>query len=206
MSDFITQIYRNNKNYRGIVFLDRDGTINKDVNYLSDKTQIKILPKVVSGIRMLNQNNIAVVVITNQPVIARGLIIEEDLKKLNDTLSERLKKEGAYIDAIYSCPHHPEKNHPDIPERAMKYRIVCECRKPKVAMLRKALEDFNINLETAFIVGDRTEDIKAGENLSIKTILVETGYGGRDNKYPVSPDYISKDFANAAKFCIKRLF
>lgn len=205
MSHFITQIYRNNKNYKGIVFLDRDGTINKDVNYLSDKAQIEILPKVPSGLRVLNQNSICVVVITNQPVVARGVITIRGLRKLNDTLSERLKKEGAYIDAIYSCPHHPERNHPDIPERAMKYRIVCECRKPKVAMLRKAVEDFNINLETAFIVGDRTEDIKAGENLGIKTILVETGYGGRDNKYPVSPDYISKDFANAVQFCIKRL-
>lgn len=174
-ASFVRQIYRNKKDYQGIIFVDRDGTINKDVSYLRDKTQIEILPHVAEGIALLNKENIAVVVITNQPVVARGYITIRGLKEINDTLVEYLMKENAYIDAIYSCPHHPERHHPDIPPSAMKYRIDCDCRKPKLAMLKKAARDFNINLESAFIVGNTSRDIMTGKNLGISTILVKKG-------------------------------
>lgn len=205
MHQFIKQIYRNKKNYVGIVFLDRDGTINKEVNYLRDKAQIEILPHVAEGIALLNKEKIVVVVITNQPVVTRGYVTIKGLKEINDTLVEHLMKENAYIDAIYSCPHHPERDHPDIPASAVKYRIECECRKPKLAMFRQAIEDFNVNKEAAFVIGDRTEDIKAGENLGITTILVEMGFGGCDNKYHIMPDYTACDFGEAVDIIMRNI-
>jgi len=201
MHHFITQIYRNNKDYQGIVFLDRDGTINKEVNYLSNKAQIEILPKVVSGIRMFNRNKIAVVVITNQPVVARGLIIEEDLRKFNDILVEKLKKEGAYIDAIYSCPHHPERDHSDIPAYAMKYRVKCECRKPGLAMYKKAISIYG-SKKILGVIGDQTRDALAGKKLKARTVTVKTGYKGKDGLHDVTADFICDNFLTA----VQRLF
>lgn len=196
MQQFIEQIYRNNKNYQGIIFLDRDGTINQEVNYLREKKQIRILPGVIDGIALLNKNNIAVVVITNQPVIARGLISIKDLGKLNDLLVDELKKENAYIDAIYSCPHHPEKNHLDIPESAAKYRISCKCRKPGLAMYKKALSVFG-SKKVFGVIGDQTKDILAGKRLKIPTVIVKTGYKGEDGLYDVKPDFVCDNFLTA---------
>lgn len=198
---FIEQIYRNNKDYRGIVFLDRDGTINEEVNYLRDKIQIEIFPKVANGIHLLNQNNTAVVVISNQPVVARGLITIEGLKKLNDILFEKLKKEGVYIDAIYSCPHHPERDHPDIPKRAMRYRIKCECRKPGLLMYKKALSIYG-SKKILGVIGDQTRDILAGKRLKARTVIVKTGYKGKDGLYDVAPDFVCDNFLDA----VRRLF
>jgi len=198
MYHFITQIYRNNKDYEGIIFLDRDGTINKEVNYLSSKAQVEILPHVVEGIRMLNQNNIAVVVITNQPVVARGLITIEYLKKINDMLFEKLKKEGVYIDAVYSCPHHPERHHPDIPLSAMKYRIGCECRKPGILMYKKALSTYG-SKNILGVIGDRTSDVASGKKLLVPTVIVKTGFRGEDSKYNVIPDFICDNFPDAVR-------
>lgn len=205
MDQFIKQIYEKaNASSRKTVFLDRDGILNKEVNYLFSPRQVHFLPGVSDGIKKLNNYNIVVIVVTNQPVVARGLASIKDVKQINNFLVNLLNKEHAYINAVYFCPHHPERDHPDIPLYAMKYRIECECRKPKVAMLRKAIEDFNINLKSAYIVGDRTADIKAGENLGIKTILIKTGYEGRDNKYPIMPDYVSKDFSHAVDIIINQ--
>jgi len=203
MDLFIKQIYKKADAYlRKTVFIDRDGTLNKEVNYLSDPSQIQLLPGVTDGIKKLNMYNIVVVVVTNQPVVARGLATIQDVKLINDTLVTMLNKKHAYINAVYFCPHHPERDHPDIPALAIKYRIECECRKPKVAMLRKAIEDFDINLDSAYIVGDRMGDIKAGKNLGITTILVETGFAGRDNTYPIMPDYTTHDFSHAVDIII----
>ena len=189
MKKFVEQIYRNNKNYRGVVFLDRDGTINEDVNYLRSKYQIEILPTVVRGLRLLNKKHIAVVVVTNQPVVARGLITIEDLKKLNDTLIEKLKKEGAYIDAIYSCPHHPEPDHPEISFQAMKYRIKCDCRKPGLAMYKKVLSVYD-SKKVLGVIGDQTRDVLAGKKLGTLGVIVRTGYKGEDGLYDVNADFV----------------
>ncbi len=178
--------------------MDRDGTLNREVNYLSDKAQIEILPHVADGIGMLNQNNIAIVVITNQPVVARGLITIEELKKLNDIIVERLKKEGVYIDAIYSCPHHPEIDHPDIPAYAMKYRTECKCRKPGLAMYKKALSRYG-SPRILGVIGDQTKDILAGRKLKIKTATVMTGYAGKDGRYGFPADYVCNNFLDAVR-------
>lgn len=195
---FVEQIYRNSKKYQGIVFLDRDGTINQEINYLRDKKQIKILPGVADGITLLNKNNIAVAVITNQPVVARGIISIGDLKKINDFLVNELKRGNAHIDAIYSCPHHPEKNHPDIPKIAMKYRIRCSCRKPGIAMHKKALSLFGLK-KVFGVIGDQTKDILAGEKLKARTVIVKTGHKGEDGLFEVTPDFVCENFLTAVK-------
>lgn len=173
MKQFIEQIYRKNNDYKGIVFLDRDGTINKEVHYLQDENQIEILPGVIDGISILNKNKIAVVVVTNQPIIARGFITIEKLKKINNKIVEILKNKNVFIDAIYSCPHHPEKNHSDIPRFAMKYRIKCKCRKPGLEMYKKALTIYG-SKKILGVIGDQERDILAGKNLGTHTVSIST--------------------------------
>lgn len=205
MHKFIKQIYKKEDAFlRKTVFLDRDGILNKDVNYLSDPSQVHLIPGVSDGIKKLNKYNIVVIVITNQPVVARGLATTKDVRLINDTLINLLNKKHAYINAVYSCPHHPERDYSDIPLHAMKYRIECECRKPKLAMLKKAAEDFNINLESAFIVGNTSRDIMTGKNFGIPTIFVETGFGDKDNKYSVKADYVTRDFNHAVDIIINK--
>lgn len=200
---FIRQVYKKeDASFRKTVFLDRDGIINREVNYLSRLEQFSFLPGVLDGIKKFNNHSVVVIVITNQPVVARGLATIKDVKLINDTLVTMLNKKNAYINAVYFCPHHPERNHPDIPPQALKYRIKCQCRKPKLAMFKAAIKDFNINLQSAYLVGDRTIEIEAGKKLGIPTILVETGFGGRDNKYPIKSDYISIDFSHAVDIIV----
>lgn len=207
MPYFGKQIYkREDALSRKTVFLDRDGTlIDNKVEYISDPSRVHLLPGVARGIRKLNSNKIVLIIVTNQPVIARGMATIKDVKQINNTLTKILNKKQAYVNAIYFCPHHPEKHHPDIPQNAMKYRIECQCRKPMLAMFKKAVEDFNINLEKVFIIGDNTRDVKAGKNLGITTILVQTGYKGPGNSsYSISPDYVVSDFSQAVDIICKR--
>lgn len=201
MSNFVRQIYKKQNAFsQKTVFLDRDGIIIDRVDYLSKPSQIRITSKLIKGIKKLNVNNAILIVVTNQPVIARGLATIKDVKLINDGLIKMLNKKHAYINAIYFCPHHPEKHHPDIPPKAMKYRIACDCRKPKVAMLKKAVEDFNVNLKKSFIVGDSFRDIKAGKNLGIKTIFVR-----KDSKEDnVKSDYLVSDFNHAVDIICKQ--
>ncbi|MCX6782641.1 MAG: HAD-IIIA family hydrolase [Candidatus Levybacteria bacterium] len=195
MIHFIEQIYRDSKNYKGIVFLDRDGTINKEAKYLQRENQIEILPSVTQGIRLLNQNNIAVIVITNQPVIAHGLITIEDLKHINDALVKMLLQKNAYIDAVYSCPHHP---HADL----LDFRVNCVCRKPEIAMHTAAITHYK-NSQIRGVIGDQTRDIQAGYTIETKTVLVKTGYKGGDGKYDSIPNFTCNTFLEAVEFLLQ---
>ena len=183
------------------VFIDRDGVINKEVDLLIRPYQIKIIKGAAEGIKLLNENEILAIITTNQPVVARNLITEEQLKVINKNLIDDLKKEGARIDALYYCPHHPEKNHPEAnnPE----YRRECDCRKPKTGMIDKATKSFKININDSYVIGDRTVDIQFGKNAGCKTILVKTGYGGKDNKYKVTADYYCNNLLDACKVVVK---
>lgn len=197
MHQFIRQVYKKeDASGTKTAFLDRDGVLVKEVKYLAKPEQLRLLPGVIEGIKKLNSYNIVVIVVTNQPVVARGRASVKDVKLINDTLVTMLNKKNAYINAVYFCPHHPEKHHPDIPPNAAKYRIECECRKPKIAMFRKAIEDFNINLEAVFLVGDTSRDIMTGKNLGIPTILVG------DKTCPFMPDYTTYDFSHAVDIII----
>ncbi|HJX50720.1 MAG TPA: HAD-IIIA family hydrolase [Candidatus Nanoarchaeia archaeon] len=181
------------------VFLDRDGVINEEVKLLYNIKQLKLIPKSDKGIKLLNNLGFRVIVATNQPQVARGLITENSVKRINKTLIKVLAKKDAKIDAIYYCPHHPERHHPDIKPECMKYRIECECRKPNIGMIKKAEKELKIDLKSSYIIGDQTRDIKTGKNAGCKTILVKTGYAGKDGKYDVKPDFIAKNLLEAAK-------
>jgi D,D-heptose 1,7-bisphosphate phosphatase len=178
-------------------FLDRDGVINSDVGFMEKVDRLDILPNAAAGIKKLNRMGL-VIVVTNQPSVARKIFSEEHLNELHEKMKKELALSDAKIDAIYYCPHHPEKNHKDITPEMMKYRIDCACRKPKTGMLEQAAADFNLNLKKCFIIGDRTVDIKTGKDAGCGTILVRTGLAGNDKKHDIIPDFVCHDLKDAA--------
>lgn len=177
-------------------FLDRDGVINKETAMGPDK-KITVFGNAADAVKIFNKIG-KVIVVTNQPWIARGMLTEEELEVVHEELVRKLAENGAIIDGIYYCPHHPETHHKDVPGWAEKYRTDCSCRKPKTGMLEQAAKDFSLDLKKCFLVGDRTVDILAGKNAGCKTVLVRTGEAGMDGKYDVEPDYVCKDIYDAA--------
>lgn len=150
---------KNLKNMQRAVFLDRDGVINKYVGFLRHIDEFELLPGVPEAIRKINESGYLAIVVTNQPVIARGELTFCELREIHNKMETLLGKEGAYLDAIYFCPHHPDKGFErEIP----KLKIECECRKPKPGMLLKAAEEYHIDLAQSWMVGDSTRDIEAG--------------------------------------------
>ena len=182
------------------VFLDRDGVINEANGFVTDIGDVRIIKKVPAAIKILNKR-FYVIVITNQPQVARGLCSEDNVKKINSHIVSELKKRGAKIDAVFYCPHHPEK-HSDTPNYAKKYRINCRCRKPKIGMILQAKNKFSLDLKKCYFVGDTTVDIKAGKNAGCKTILLRTGYAGNDKKYKINPDFVCDNLMEAARIII----
>lgn len=169
------------------VFLDRDGTINKYVGFARKVDDIDLEKKASDGLKAINHSEYLSIVITNQPVIARGEVTFEELFKINKKIETLLGDEGAYFDDLFFCPHHPDKGFKgEIPE----LKIDCDCRKPKIGLLLKAKEKYNIDLENSVFVGDTTMDIQTGKNAKMKTVLVNTGEKGLDKRFNVKPDFI----------------
>ena len=160
---------KNLKNKQKAVFLDRDGTINKYVGFLRNVDTFELIDGVASAICKINRSGYLAIVVTNQPVVARGEVSFEELEEIHNKMETLLGKEGAYLDAIYYCPHHPHKGYEG--ER-LELKIDCNCRKPKPGMLLKAAEDFNIDLSQSWMIGDSENDIKAGINAGCKTVLL----------------------------------
>lgn len=183
-----------------IVFLDRDGTINAERDLLTKSSELALLPGSAAGIRMLNEAGMKVVIVTNQPVVARNLCTEQDVERVNLGLLRMLSEEGARVDAVYFCPHHPERGHAGADDPV--YRRECGCRKPKTGMLVEAARRFLAKPESCFMIGDSTRDIKAGNDFGATTILVRTGYGGKDGKYEAAPDYVADNLLEAAKLAV----
>ena len=151
------------------VFLDRDGTLNRYVGFLRDIDQLELLPGTAEAIRKINESGYLAIVVTNQPVIARGEVTFEQLQEIHNKLETLLGQEGAYVDAIYFCPHHPHKGYAgEVPE----LKIDCECRKPKAGMLLQAAKDFHIDLSASYMVGDSENDVLCGINAGCKSILL----------------------------------
>jgi len=190
---------RNLKNKQKAVFFDRDGVINEEINLLYKPKQLKLIKGAAEAIKRLNNSEYLVIVITNQPVVARGLCTEEDIREIHKKLETLLGENGAFIDRIYYCPHHPDKGYPN---ENKKYKIECECRKPNIGMLLKAEKEFNIGEKLSFIIGDSTTDIQTGINYGIQTILVKTGYKGLDKKFSVIPNYVFQDLKEAVDFLL----
>ena len=160
---------KNLKNKQKAIFLDRDGTINKYVGFLRNINDFELIDGVAEAIRKINESGYLAVVVTNQPVVARGEVSFEELEEIHSKMETLLGKEGAYLDAIYYCPHHPHKGYEgERPE----LKIDCDCRKPKPGMLLKAAADFNIDLSRSWMVGDGENDVKAGLNAGCKTALI----------------------------------
>lgn len=156
---------KNLKNKQKAIFLDRDGTINKYVGFLRNIDDFELIDGVSEAIKLINQRGYLAIVVTNQPVIARGEVSWDELHEIHRKMETLLGKDGAYIDGMYICPHHPDKGFEgERPE----YKIACDCRKPKPGLLLQAAKDFNIDLSESYMIGDSHRDVEAGENAGVK--------------------------------------
>lgn len=183
------------------LFIDRDGTINTEVDFLTRPEDLQLIPNAAEAIREANRLGIKVIVITNQSGIARGLMSEEDVHAVHRKLEKLLAERGARIDAIFYCPHHPDYGTPQ-------YRQECTCRKPKTGMLERAAKEFNLDLRSSFVVGDRWVDMKAGEQAGCGTILVLTGYGTVEREEcekTTRIDHVAQDLYTAWEYIKHRL-
>jgi len=181
------------------VFLDRDGTINKDVGYPSSYDMIEIFPNSFEAVKKINEAGLQAVVVTNQSGIARGFIKEQELTEMHRKLQEDFSRRNAFIHKIYYCPHFPESPHSI-------YGKKCSCRKPETGMALQAAADLNIDTSLSYMVGDKVEDILFGININAKTILVLTGYGKKSQYLlkakGIEPAYIAADLLEAVNWIL----
>jgi D-glycero-D-manno-heptose 1,7-bisphosphate phosphatase len=154
------------------VFIDRDGTINEEKEYLYRSDEFVFIPGVPQAIRMFNEAGFLVIVVTNQSGVARGYYTEEDVLQLHRHIASLLEHQGAHVDAWYFCPHHPSGRG--------SYALPCRCRKPQPGMLMEAAVHFGIDLESSIMIGDKVIDLQAGDAAGCRSVLVRTGYGLRE--------------------------
>ncbi len=185
---------KNMLNLQKAVFLDRDGTLNKYKGLIYKVEDIELELNVPEAIKMLNSSEYLSIVITNQPSVARGLCNTDEIDEMHLKMKTLLGQEGAYLDKILYCPHHPDKGYP---EENAKYKINCDCRKPNIGLLTEASKLFNINLQESWFVGDTTVDIMTGKNAGMRTILLQTGMNGTDGKFDVCPDFVCNTLLEA---------
>jgi D-glycero-D-manno-heptose 1,7-bisphosphate phosphatase len=184
------------------VFLDRDGTLNEEVGYVNHLERFILLPRVGEAIRLLNQHKIKAVVITNQSGVARGYFPESLILRVHQKMIELLKKEGAHLDGIYYCPHHPDVGVPP-------YRTKCRCRKPGTGLVEKAVKDLDIDCLRSYAIGDRGADIGFAHQFGAKGILVLTGYGKGEWEYfggqwREKPDHVASDLYEAVQWILRQ--
>jgi histidinol-phosphate phosphatase family protein len=184
---------------RTAVFLDRDGTINREISHLKSPEQLELLPGAAAAIRRLNRSGALAIVITNQPVLARGDVSFEELHRIHARLESQLGREGAFLDGVYLCPHHPDKGFPGEVEAL---KGPCRCRKPEPGLIDKACRDFGIGRQHSWMVGDTTSDVEAGRRSGVRTVMLRSGHAGADAKYAVRPDYIAPDLADAVDWIL----
>jgi D,D-heptose 1,7-bisphosphate phosphatase len=181
------------------VFFDRDGTLIKQVELLHKPSEVKLFPGAAKAVRDLNKLGYLAVIITNQPVVARGIIGPKELDHIHAVLIKRFAKAGAKIDAIYYCPHHPQAN-------VKKYRMICKCRKPNPGMIFQAAKEHGIDLKESFFVGDSTKDVLAANRAKVRMILVATGHGGKDPwQHEGKADFKAKNLRAAVRIIKKVL-
>jgi D-glycero-D-manno-heptose 1,7-bisphosphate phosphatase len=182
------------------VFLDRDGTLNKDVGYPNSFEAIEVYPYSYEAVRRINDAGFLAVVVTNQSGIGRGLIVEEKLRDIHQKMLALFKKNNARLDGFYYCPHYIDSVYP-------KYRKDCTCRKPNTGMALRAAADLNIKLEDSFMVGDKMEDIEFGLNIDATSVLLLTGHGRKAlrklSEKGLQPAHVAKDLLDAADWIIE---
>lgn len=180
------------------VFLDRDGTINKEVSYLHRIEDIEIMKGVAKGIRMLNTHGYMVIVISNQSGVARGFFSTEEVEMINEKINELLLAEDAKITEFYYCPHHPNGIQ-------KKYSVKCNCRKPNIGMIAGAVKKYDIDITASYLIGDKATDMKTARNAGCGDILVLTGYGRETMKELANPPlFTARSLDEAAEWIIKR--
>ncbi len=177
------------------VFMDRDGTLNEDVNYLSRMDQLRIYPQTFEAIRLINAAGLKAIVVTNQSGIARGYFTEDFVRTVHDRINELLEADGARIDGFYVCPHHPVYGNGI-------YKQHCNCRKPEPGLLLQAAAEMNIDLARSYMIGDMLKDVEAGKRAGAKGILVRTGYGANIVRTDM-PVYIAEDILDAVRWVLK---
>ena len=179
---------------RPAVFLDRDGTISEDVGYLNDVTQFRMFPFAAAAIRRLNDAKLAVIVVTNQSGVGRGMFAESMVHMVHEEMTQQLVAAGAHLTAIYYCPHTSDDD--------------CECRKPKPGMIQQASREHRIDLSRSFVVGDRYGDVELAQANGGRGVLVRTGYGAEDLRvngagWTRQPDFVADDLADAADWILR---
>lgn len=188
---------------KGAVFLDRDGTISEEVGYIRDLEQFRLMPQSAEAVRLMNACGLTVIVVTNQAGVAKGHFSEEMVNRVHEKMETLLSNQGAVLDGVYYCPHHPE----GVVET---HRKTCACRKPGSGMIEKALKEHPINISHSYMVGDKITDVECAQRLGVKNILVLTGYGTdalkkMDAARMKRPDYIADDVLDAARWIINDL-
>lgn len=191
---------RNLLNKQKAVFLDRDGVINVYKEFLTDISEFELLPGVAEAIRKINSSGYLAIVVTNQPVVARGEVTWSELNEIHNKMETLLGMEGAYIDGLYFCPHHPHKGY--IGEVA-ELKIECDCRKPKPGMLLNAAKDYNIDLHASWMIGDSVNDIKAGMAAGCKTVLIN-GLGTLQEVGEYGQDFTANSLADVIENLIAK--
>lgn len=188
---------------KAAVFLDRDGTINEQMGYINHLSRFHLLPGVGRAIRLLNELSVPVFVITNQSGLARGYFPESLMDEVHETMVQRLKDQGAWLNGIYICPHHPEA-------KEERYREACSCRKPRSGLFEQAATEHDLDLSRSYVVGDRWSDLKAAAACGANGILVLTGYGRGDLQFvgpgqAVQPCYVADDLWAAVRWIVAEM-
>lgn len=190
-------VYQDSRQVTRAIFIDRDGTINVDKDYLSDPDQLELIDNSPEAIEIANQLGLKVIVISNQSGVARGIMTAAQVDAVNARLVEMLSRRGATVDAIYYCPHYPNSGG-----------VQCTCRKPDIGMLLRAKEAFDLDLTESFVVGDKWSDVKCGENAGAFTSLVLTGYGESDYQRCIDAgikiDYLAKNLYDTVTNFVRR--
>lgn len=182
---------------RPAVFIDRDGTISEEVGYINHPSRFRVFPYSAPAIRLLNESGWLAIVVTNQAGVARGYFPEEMIQRVHQSLNRYLESNGARLDAIYYCAHHPSAGEPP-------YRLDCDCRKPRPGLIRRAMADFQIDVEKSWMVGDRYSDIELARNAGINSAFVMSGYGHGEwehqrGSWKHQPDLTAENFLEAVE-------
>ena len=184
------------------VFLDRDGTVNEEVGYLDDLSKLRLLSGADRAIKRLNEAGFKVVLVTNQSGVARGYFPESLVHDAHALLSTMLESEGARIDAVYYCPHHPKAGN-------SRYTIDCECRKPKTGLIDRAVKELAIDRKHSYMAGDKWSDVELGQRAGLQTILVKSGFapddeGNKRSEETRDPDFVAQSLSEATDWILKR--
>ena len=183
------------------IFMDRDGTLNVYRGLIADIDAFELEKKAAEAVRRINKSGYLAIVVTNQPVVARGMCEIADVEHIHRKMEVLLGRQGAYVDDIVFCPHHPDKGYP---EENPEYKISCTCRKPDTGMIMQMAQKHNIDLSESYLIGDSTVDIRTGMNAGLKTVLVKTGQAGMDGKYDVKADFEADDIQEAVNFILEK--